>query len=289
MDLPRDESLKFLISRYAGLLARHGDAFEGVELVTPSNEHFPDAFERDAESVLRLVQRMASYAPLDDELDLEIGFFEPDDVGGGKSCSSGACSPSDNAKVRVDGVEPTKLGYRIPINVADTGHPTTLTTALARSVGAMVLEEAEEKYSKKDLGAMSEIAAAACGLGPLLFAGSHLYRKGCSGANVQVGTALDVSETAVMVALTCAVNRWKTRAVRTHLAPTQAELFDEAVAWVDSNDHLVDMLRTTPEALEDGTMDLRPVRSFFGRLFGKKKESATELTAPPSLKTSRRP
>lgn len=287
MELPNDDALKFIVARYAGLLARHGEAFEGVELVTPTAEHFPDEFERDADSVLVLLHRMASYAPLDDEMELELGFFEPEDVAGGKSCSSGACA-TPSSKVRVDGVEPTKRGYRVPLAVADTGHPTTLTTALARSVGAMVLAEAEEDVPRGELGAVSEIAASACGLGPLLFAGSHLYRKGCSGANVQVNTALDVSETAVMVALACAVNGWKPKKVAAHLAPTQAELWDEAVAWVESNSHLVDALKTTPEALADGVMELKPVRSFFGRLFGKKKSSAAELAAPMSFKKRER-
>lgn len=288
MDLPRDESLKFLVSRYAGLLARHGEAFEGVELVTPTAEHFPDELERDADGVLVLLHRMASYAPLDDEMDLEIGFFEPEDLqGSGKSCSSGACA-TPSAKVRVDGVEPTKRGYRVPVNVADTGHPTSLTTALARSVGAMVLAEAEEEFPRADLGAMSEIAAAACGLGPLLLAGSHLYRKGCSGANVQTYTALDVAETAVLVALACAVNGWKPKKVTAHLAPTQAELFEEAVAWVDSNHHLVDALKTAPESLEDGVMEIRPTRSFFGRLFGKKKSAVPDAAAVPAYKKRER-
>jgi hypothetical protein len=282
MELPKDDAIKFLIASYAGLLARHGEAFEGCELVTPTAEHFPDELERDAESIVVLLHRMASYAPLDDEMELELGFFEPESEAGGKSCSSGACA-TPAARVRVDGVEPTKRGYRVPLNVMDTGHPTTLTTSLARSIGAIVLAEAEEDVPRRDLGAMSEIAAAACGLGPLLLAGSHLYRKGCSGASVQVATALDVSELAVLVALTCAVNGWKPRKVAAHLAPTQAELWDEAVAWVASNDRIVDLLKSAPESLEDGVMELATTKSLLGRLFGGKKK-APDLAAAPAAK-----
>ncbi len=285
MELPKDDAIKFLVASYAGLLARHGEAFEGVELVTPTAEHFPDEFARDAESVEILLQRMASYAPLDDEMELEVGFYEPEgDDAGGKSCSSGACA-TPAQRTRVDGVEATKRGYRVPLNVMDTGHPTTLTTSLARSIGAIVLAEAEEEIPRRDLGAMSEVAAVACGLGPLLLAGSHLYRKGCSGASVQVNTALDVSELAVLVALACAVNGWKPRAVAAHLAPTQAELFDEAVTWVSSNERIVDALKSAPETLEDGVMELAPARSFLGRLFGgKKKPAVMDLGSAPVAK-----
>lgn len=287
MELPSESALKYVVSRYARLLADHGEAFEGVELVTPDGEHFPDAFERDADSVLVLLHRMASYAPLDEEMELEIGFFEPEDVGGGgKSCSSGACGTGGSARVRIDGVEPTKRGYRVPLAVPDTGHATTLTTALARAVGAIVLAEAEQEVPKDELGAMSEIAAAACGLGPLLCAGAHLYRKGCSGVNVQVGTELSVAEQCVLLALTCAVNGWKPRKARAHLEPTQAELLDEAVAWVESNDHLVDALKTHPESLADGFFEIKPVRGFLGRLF-KKKSSEADLAPAPAAKKTR--
>ena len=53
MALPPEETLRALVSRYARLLAEHGEAFEGAELITPTGEHFPDRFERDGESLVR--------------------------------------------------------------------------------------------------------------------------------------------------------------------------------------------------------------------------------------------
>src|SRR5664279_4773070 len=68
MELPSDDALRFLVSRYAHLLAEHGEAFEGVELVTPTGAHFPDAFAKDPDSVGLLLRRMMSYAPLDEDM-----------------------------------------------------------------------------------------------------------------------------------------------------------------------------------------------------------------------------
>lgn len=270
MELPSDDALRFLVSRYAHLLAEHGEVFEGVELVTPTGEHFPDAFAKDPESVGHLLRRMMSYAPLDEDLVVHLAFVEPEAEAEGKSCSSGACGTGGASSARIDGVEESRGSYRAFVNVTDVGHPVTLTTSLARSVGAIVLAEAEEEIERATVGAMSEIAAAATGLGVLLLAGSHVYRKGCSGASVQQHTTLSVSELAVLTALFCAVNDVKPRVVRAHLATTQAEAFDDAVAWVDTNDHLVKALRTTPETLVGGLFSMERTRGFLSRLFKKK-------------------
>ena len=277
MELPSDDALRFLVSRYAHLLAEHGEAFEGVELVTPTGEHFPDPFAKDPDSVGRLLRRMMSYAPLDEDMVVRLAFVEPEEAAG-KSCSSGACG-TGGASARIDGVEENRGSYRAFVNVSDVGHAVTLTTSLARSVGAIVLAEAEEVIDREDVGAMSEIAAAATGLGVLLLAGSHVYRKGCSGASVQECTSLSIGDLAVMTALFCAVNDVKPRVARTHLATTQTEAFDVAVAWVETNDHLVKALRTMPETLADGVFTMERTRGFLSRLFRKKDDDAA-LTAP---------
>ena len=141
-----------------------------------------------------------------------------------------------------------------------------------------MLAEAEEEVDREDVGAMSEIAAAATGLGVLLLAGSHVYRKGCSGASVQECTTLSLGELAVLTALFCAVNDVKQRLAKAHLATTQAEAFDDAVAWVDTNDHLVKALRAAPETLADGVFSMERTRGFLSRLF-RKKDNDLSLTA----------
>ena len=64
MELPNEEDLRWIISRYAHLRAEHGEAIGTPELVEPTAEFFPDAFSPSPDGVAALVRRMLTYAPV---------------------------------------------------------------------------------------------------------------------------------------------------------------------------------------------------------------------------------
>ena len=296
MALPPEETLRALVSRYARLLAEHGEAFEGAELITPTGEHFPDRFERDGESLVRLLERVASYSPLGEDVPLEIALVED---GGGDDdghCSSGCSRPG----ARVDGVQRSGRGYRVPLPVTELANPTRMVCALARGVGAAVLAEAEVPVDPEDVGAMSEVAAALSGFGVVLLEGSHVYAKSCGGPSIHQGTALSPGELGVLLALFCEIaghdasaassseararTRTLTTVARKYLGATQLEAFDEAREWVETNAALMRKLRDAPELLCGGAFEIATKKpGLFSRLFGgKRKEDAEGLAAAPT-------
>ena len=94
MELPTEESLRFIVSQYAAFKAAHGAAIGTPDLVLPTGEYFPDEFKGDVEGVATFLKRMMSYAPLASDLPVGLRFIAPEeDDGGGGGCSSGACSP----------------------------------------------------------------------------------------------------------------------------------------------------------------------------------------------------
>ena len=279
MELSAD-TITWLISQAARLRAAHGEVIGTPELVEPTGAYFPDAFERDADSVERLLTRLVSYTPLDEDLPVKLGFEEDEASAQAGGCGSTACGKGgggeNGARGRVVALEE---GYGVVVDVRDAGNPFTLTTALARSVGAMVLAEGGEEVHPDDLGPVSEVCAMALGFGVLMLNGTSVYAKGCGGIKLHRATHLTVDETAAMVALFCRVYGHEPRRVKKHLEVTQAESFDEALAWVDSNPDIVEKLRVAPELLEAGGFELSPPKGLLGRLFAKKTD--LHAKAPP--------
>ncbi len=248
MALPSEDVLRDLVARYAGLLASHGAAFDGAGLVTPTSEHFPDHFAKDAQSVARLLVRTVSYTPLGADVPLELAFIEDQTDDG--HCTSGCSKP--NSGGRIDGVQRVGHGYRVAVPVTELSHPTRLVCALVRGVSAAVLVEAGERVDASDVGLMSEIVAIASGFGVVLLEASHVYTKSCGGPSIHQGTFLGPGELGVLLGLFCALNEIPARAARKHLGATQSEVFDEAWAFVQANELLVKKLREAPELLEGG-------------------------------------
>ncbi len=286
LNIPNDETLRFLVSRYARLRASFGAVLEGAEVIEPSGKHFPDAFALEPEAILRLFKRTMSYAPLSDGVEFALGFVEADDEAAGGGCGTGACAPGEGSKKVLSGAvfEREEGGYAVPLRVQDVGDPVVLTASIARAVGAMVLFEADEPAQGDDFAVLSELAAASTGLGVLLLNGACVYKKGCSGLRAHQATHLDVTELAVVNALFCRVHRAKPGVVRGHLQTTQAEAFADALTWVDSQEEIVEKLRSTPELLADGVFEFERAKGFFGRLFGKRNTS--DALAPLSVKSA---
>jgi hypothetical protein len=278
MPLPSEAVIRNLVARYARILAAHGEAFDGAELVTPTGEHFPDHFARDQKSVERLLARVASYTPLGEDVPLDFVVVESDEPDDGH-CTTGCSKPGS----RIDGVQREGDGYRVALPVTELGNPVRLVCALARGVACAVLAEAEESVDPSEIGLESEIVAIASGFGVVLLEGSHVYTKSCGGPAIHRGTTLATEEIATLLAFFCAKDEISPRAAKKHLGATQAEAFDEAWAFVQANDAIVRKLREAPELLEGGAFTFENKRGgLLSRLFSSRDE---KVTAPVSKRT----
>ena len=288
MELPTEDSIRWIVRRYAELRAAHGDVIGTPELIEPSGRHFPDEFKKDAPSIARLLRRMMSYAPLAEDLPIELAFLDPEEQASGGGCGTSACGTG--AKIEAhDGVVELDEGYRVSVKVTDVANPMILTTSLARSVGALVLGEAGEEIDARESGAISEIAATVCGFGVLLVSGAAVYTKACGGLRMHSATHLPLEDLCLALALFVRTHELRPSAARAHLETTQREAFDEAMRWVDSNDAIVTLLRDRPQDLTDGLFTLEPVRGLIGRLFSRKKNDGlpADLAPVSSRKTER--
>jgi hypothetical protein len=286
MELPGEPSLRWLVSRYAGLLAQHGAAFESPELVQPNGDYFPDEHRPSADGVARLFTRVLSYTPARDGLDVRFRFLDGAEEargGCGDAGSCGTCAPKTGGKLN-DRVIAGEGSYLIELPVDVVGDPIALTTTLARSAGAVVLFEAGEEPVAAEIGAMSEIAAIASGLGVLVTSGAHVYAKSCGGVHVGRHTHLSVAEAAVGLALFAAVHGVKPKVAKSHLDVTPREAFVEAHDWVESNPAIVAELQQRPEVLEAGLFRCEETKGFFGKLLARRavREEEEALRIPPA-------
>ncbi len=287
MELPlTEETIRGIVARLAHLRSAYGDAFADPDLIEPNGTYFPDAFALEPASIERLLRRMSSYAPIADDLDIALGFIEPDGQVTGGGCGSGACGTGGLKEIARGGAVETEDGYAALVHVQDVGDPTILTTALARSIGRIVMFEADEDVDPRDEGALSELTAIASGFGVLLLNGSCVYKKGCGGMKRHQATFLGVEEIALALALFVRATKKKPSTVRAHLEITQKEAFDAALAWVDAQPTLVRTLAEDPEKLEDGIFAFEEKKGFFSRLFANKSNDG--LDAPVSVKPRER-
>jgi hypothetical protein len=279
MDLPPEDSLRWIVRTYARLRAAHGEAIGTPALVQPTGEFFPDAFQRDAPSVERLLRRMMSYTPLAEDLGVELAFLAPDENHSG-GCGSAACGPAGGGGGGANPlVQELEDHYRAFVAVTDVGNPDVLTASLARTVGALLLHEAGEEVEDA-AGPESEIAAVACGLGVLVASGAAVWAKSCGGLRMAQATVMSVEEAAVALALFVAVHGVNASAASSNLGATQREAFDLAVAWTESNPDLVEALRDRPELLESGLFQMEPVRGLLGRWLHKRSVEKERAPAP---------
>lgn len=282
-----EDNLREIVTVTARTLAALGSVMEPDDLVEPTGKYFPDAFERDADHIEKLVHRMRAYTPLSEDLPLALGFVEPEQQAKAGGCGTGACTPGGGEEdVARGGFVETEDGYGLLVDVRDVNEPMLLTTQIARALFGIVLTEAELDIPRDALGFSSEIAASAMGLGLITALGSSVYKKGCGGMRMHRGTVASVEETCGALALFCRTRDISPGRVRSHLPVTQKEAFDDALRLVDGNTHLVEALREHPETLEDGVFKIKGPAGLLGRLFGRKKE---EDDAPASSPGSRKP
>jgi len=221
---------------------------------------------------------MLGYAPLSEDLEIGLGFIQPDGEVSGGGCGSGACGTGGLKEIARGGAVETEDGYAALVHVQDVGDPVILTTALARAAGRIVLFEADEDVDARDEGPLAELTAIASGLGLLLLNGACVYKKGCGGMKRHQATFLDIEEIALALALFVRTTDKKPGVVRRHLEITQREAFDAALAWVDGQPSLVQALASRPETLEDGVFAFEEKKGLLSRLFSRK-SSDDELGA----------
>ena len=269
-----DDALRSIVAHLAHLRAEYGEVLADPDLVEPNGEYFPDPFALEPAAIERLMRRMMSYAPLADDLEVQLAFVEPEEGAGGGGCGSGACGPNDKAsgkQAMKGGAVETPDGYAVVLATGDVGEPKLLTASLARSMGRLVLFEADEEVDPRVEGALSELTAVACGLGVILLNGAALYKKGCGGVKRHQGTFLGVEELALANALFVRVTDRKPSSVRRHLEVTQREAFDLALDWVDGQPRLVKTLAEDPESLADGIFTIEEKKGFLSRILAPKK------------------
>jgi hypothetical protein len=249
-----DDVARRLVTLYGDFIAENGEAIGTPDLVLPNGDFFPDEFARDADSVVKLLRRMLSYAPLSPDLDVRLRFLEEGEEGS-SSCGPCGCGPTAKEGAGASNVTETDHGYVIDLNVADVGHATVLTTALARSIGEIVVHEAGE-----DIAVRAEIAAVASGFGVLLANGAYIYGKSCGGARVVQATRLSVEELTHLLALFARQHEMKPSHARAELDTTAREAFDLALAWVDSNREISVALREHPASIAAGYFKIQPIK-----------------------------
>ena len=281
-----EDQIRGIVAHLAHLRAAYGEAFAEPDLVEPNGDYFPDEFTLDPQGVDRLLRRMLGYAPLSEDLEIGLGFIQPDGEISGGGCGTGACGTGGLKEIARGGAVETEDGYAALVHVQDVGDPAILTTALARAAGRIVMFEADEEIDPRDEGPLSELTALASGLGLLLLNGACVYKKGCGGMKRHQATFLDLEEIALGLALFVRVTGKKPGIVRRHLQVTQKEAFDAALSWVDGQPTLVQALTDRPETLEDGVFAFEEKKGLFSRLFARKGDD--DLAAPVSVRPRER-
>lgn len=154
-----DDALRSIVAHLAHLRAAYGEVLAEPDLVEPTGEYFPDEFKLEGGAIDRLMRRMMTYAPLATDLDVQLAIVEPEgDAPKGGGCGSGACGPGDKGAKASQVLRPaieTEDGYAVVLASADVGEPKLLTASLARSMGRLVLFEADEDVDPRDEGALA--------------------------------------------------------------------------------------------------------------------------------------
>jgi hypothetical protein len=276
--LPAEHRARWILSTAARLHEAGAEPVAG--LVLPNAQFFPDAFERSARGVRKLLERIFKHAGLSDvPVELTIAGAEP--ATSSSSCSSGACQLPDAGPMRR--LERDGDGYRVTVHAGEVGSPTLLTTALVRAVGAIFVSEAEHAVAPGQLEETVDLASVLLGFGVLSCNGAYIYRKGCGGVNVSSATRLPVEELALALAIFCKLHPTSARMAARELDPTARSCFAEARRWVDSNAHAVELVASDPLAIAAGTYSLSEARSWLSRALGVGRSRKTSVPTAAEL------
>ena len=224
MDLPNDQAIRWVVRRYASLLARDSRPASARKLVQPTGEFFPDSFDGDPGSINLLFWRLQEHSGLTD-LECELRFVDDRDSGGheckcgkggckdggcgdgkegGCSCGSGGGCGSGGCGTGHKHGEPSLAevkrladgAWRVDVRLSDAKSATTLTAALATSLAHVFVVETGgfESWPEAEWMGTCEVAATLLGFGVLIANASYLYAKACKGVSIDKATALEVGD-----------------------------------------------------------------------------------------------
>lgn len=290
MELPSERQMRWILSSAARLLEAGAEPVRG--LVQPTGEFFPDTFDGSAAGVAALMDRVLFHAGLSDAK-VELAIVTPEGEEAAKvSCASGACGGSGKIEARSDRVARRGGGgYTVTIGAGELGHAVVLTTAMVRATSFIFLSEADaiDGFPAEEVEPAIDLAAVMLGFGVLVANGSHITMKGCSSVAVHSATKLHVAEVALALAIYCRLHGVNDRVAARHLDVTARDAFDEAAAWASSNDRVVRLLRSNPDAIRAGDFKLSPARSWLARALGiGKKRQVTSDDAMAELEAALR-
>jgi hypothetical protein len=273
MELPSDTTIRWLVRRYAALLAREEDSNVKHPMVLPNGQFFPDAFDGDAGSVNLLFWRLQEHSGLTD-VDVELRFV--DDGGAapaGGGCSGGSCGTHAGAKVPppVPPIARLPDAYRVDVLISQARTPVALTAYLAIALARIHIEETGglDEFPEEEWRSTCELCAISLGFGVLLANASYMFSKGCGGVNVDRGTSLLVTEVALGIALFVAQQESASSQFVASLETTQKSAWSEAKLWADSNQKLIRRLRRDPaEVAKDEMLDVAEAKPWLARVLG---------------------
>lgn len=287
MDLPNESVSKELIAHYAKIRSLLDSEIAAPPLVLPNSRFFPDAFSPTPAGVSTLLKRLQAHAGITDiPVRIQFAADEPLSTGG---CGSGACAPSAPVTTTARIVD-TGEHWQINLSAEEVRHAVALTTLLARSLGAIVLEEVrgiERIPAPADISC--DLAAVQLGFGCLLLEGSHVYSKSCGGPNIASLTALGVNELAVAVALFAAQNGHRLAAAKRSASTTQRAALGLAEELIANNASLVRTLKAAPASLVAKDFSLRAPKARWWGLFDRRRsddEALEQALLEPSLAPS---
>lgn len=281
MELPGEESIRWLVRRYASLLANKDDPNAKHPVVLPNGEYFPDDFDGDAGSVNLLFWRLQEHSGMTD-LDVELRFVDDGAAmpsGGG--CSGGSCSTHAGSKgpPPVPPIARLPDAYRVDVLLSQASSPVAMTAYLATALGRVHIQQTckLEDWPEDEWRATCELAAVSLGFGVLLANASYMFSKGCGGVHVNRVTALQVTELALALGLFVGHQEHVGRQFVSSLDPTQRAAWGEAKLWIDSNAKLIRRLRRDPaEVAKDEHLEVAEAKPWLARVLGiggKKKRS----------------
>lgn len=282
MELPDLASRAELVRRYAYLLEHFGSEIGERPLVRQNNSFFPDTFEKDEASVVRLVRRLQSHGGLDDiPLDIRLVSLEASELESG-GCGSGGCAPAQvKGTANTSRLVENDAGWVLNVFDAELHHPVALTCNMARALARLFLAETQspEAPVEAPLDASVDLACVALGFGTLVLEGSYVYSKSCGGPSVSQLTHLSVGELAIACSLFIALGDHSGRRAAVELGTTQRALLAEANDWAASNARLIQRLASEPGQLAITAPLLTDTRPWLLRVF----DRPARRPAEPSL------
>jgi hypothetical protein len=292
MELPVLAARAELVRRYAHLLHHFGAELGQRPLVRHDATFFPDHFEPDEPSLLRLLERLQQHAGLQD-IPIRVRLLSNDGVALGGGCGSGSCStscgPPSAAACAAGSVPEEKMarledgsqGWTLNVFEAELHHPVGLTTQLALALGSLFL--AESSSAKAPVEAPHEVsrdlACVGLGLGLIVLEGSYIYAKSCGGPSVTQLTSLSVGELAIACSLFIALGRHSARRALADLSTTQRSLLSLANGWAASNASLLRQLGAHPGQLATRAPEVQDTRSWLLRVFERSPRAAPAASA----------